>query len=140
MAELSKEAQNINWLVNNFVERVPGVVHTVAVSSDGLLLAFSQELDRAAADQLSALSSGLSSLAQGTADHFGGGRVSQTIVEMEHGFLFVTSISDGSLLAVLAELDCNIDLIGYEMAMVVARTGDALTPALRAELQASLPR
>ncbi len=140
MTELSREAQSVNWLVNSFVERVPGVVHTVAVSSDGLLIAFSRELDRAAADQLSALASGLCSLAQGTADHFGGGRVSQTIVEMENGFLFVTSIRDGSILAVLAELDSNVDLVGYEMAMLVARTGDALTPALRAELQAALPR
>lgn len=50
------------------------------------------------------------------------------------------AVSDGSCLAVLASTDCEIGLIGYEMALLVARAGDMLTPAVRAELQASLPR
>jgi len=37
-------------------------------------------------------------------------------------------------------LACDIGLVGYEMALLVSRTGDVLTPSLRAELQASLPR
>jgi predicted regulator of Ras-like GTPase activity (Roadblock/LC7/MglB family) len=140
MAHLSREAENLNWLVSNFVRNVPGVIHTIVVSADGLLIAVSDDLDRATADQLAAVASGLSSLTQGAARYFGGGRVNQTVVEMEKGFLFVMLISDGSCLAVLATLDCDIGLVGYEMAMLVARTGDVLTPALRAELQAALPR
>jgi predicted regulator of Ras-like GTPase activity (Roadblock/LC7/MglB family) len=137
---LSREAENLNWLVANFARNVPGVIHTIVVSADGLLIAVSDDLDRATADQLSAVASGLSSLTQGAARYFGGGRVHQTVVEMEKGFLFVMLISDGSCLAVLANLDCDIGLVGYEMAMLVARCGDVLTPALRAELQAALPR
>jgi predicted regulator of Ras-like GTPase activity (Roadblock/LC7/MglB family) len=137
---LSREAENLNWLVATFVRNVPGVIHTIVVSADGLLIAVSDDLDRATADQLSAVASGLSSLTQGAARYFGGGRVHQTVVEMEKGFLFVMLISDGSCLAVLANLDCDIGLVGYEMAMLVARCGDVLTPALRAELQAALPR
>jgi predicted regulator of Ras-like GTPase activity (Roadblock/LC7/MglB family) len=137
---LSREAENLNWLVANFVRNVPGVIHTIVVSADGLLIADSADLDRATADQLSAVASGISSLTQGAARYFGGGRVHQTVVEMEKGFLFVMLISDGSCLAVLANLDCDIGLVGYEMAMLVARCGDVLTPALRAELQAALPR
>jgi len=140
MTQLSKEAQNLNWLVTNFVRKVPGVAHCIVVSSDGLLLAVSERLDRARADQLAAVASGLSSLTQGAARCFGGGVVKQTIVEMEKGFLFVMSISDGSCLAVLTSPNCDIGLVGYEMALLVARTGDVLTPALRAELQAALPR
>jgi uncharacterized protein len=59
---------------------------------------------------------------------------------MEKGFVFVMLISDGSCLAVLAAPNADIGVIGYEMALLVARAGDVLTPALRAELQASLPR
>ena len=66
--------------------------------------------------------------------------IAQTVVEMERGFLFLMSVSDGSSLAVLAHPECDIGLVGYEMAMLVARCGDVLTPALRAELQAALPR
>ena len=103
-------------------------------------MAVSERLDRARADQLAAVSSGLASLTQGAARCFDAGAVNQTIVEMEKGFLFVMSVSDGSCLAVLASPSCDIGLVGYEMALLVARTGDVLTPALRAELQAALPR
>ena len=41
MSELSAEARNINWLVTNFVERVPGVSEAVVVSADGLPMAMS---------------------------------------------------------------------------------------------------
>ena len=140
MAQLSREAQNLNWLVQNFVKKVPGVIHTIVVSADGLLMALSDDLDRATADQLAAVASGLSSLTQGAARYFGGGSVNQTVVEMEKGFLFVMSISDGSVLAVLATLQCDIGLVGYEMALLVARAGDVLAPAIRTKLQATLPR
>jgi uncharacterized protein len=41
---------------------------------------------------------------------------------------------------VLATPSCDVGLIGYEMAMMVAKFGEVLTPQLRAELQAVLPR
>lgn len=137
---LTQAARNLNWLITNFVDRVPGVAHTVVVSSDGLLLAVSDGFPRDRADQLAAVASGLSSLTQGAARIFEGGTVTQTVVEMVRGFLFVMAISDGSALAVLASSDCDMGLIGYEMALLVERAGDVLTPALRAELQSSLPR
>ncbi len=140
MTRPSREAQNLNWLVTQFVAKVPGVAHTVVVSADGLLLAVSSGLERARAEQLAAVASGLASLTAGAARCFAGGLVTQTIVEMERGFLFVMAISDGSVLAVLASRSCDIGLVGYEMALLVARTGEVLTPALRAELQAALPR
>jgi predicted regulator of Ras-like GTPase activity (Roadblock/LC7/MglB family) len=140
MSQLSKEAQNLNWLVSNFARSVPGAAHAIVVSADGLLMAVSERLDRARADQLAAVASGLASLTQGAARIFGGGIVTQTVVEMERGFLLVMAVSDGSCLAVLAGPNCDIGLIGYQMALLVARTGEVLTPELRAELQAALPR
>jgi uncharacterized protein len=140
MTQLSKEAENLNWLVSNFANSVPGAAHAIVVSADGLLMAVSERLDRARADTLSAVASGLASLTQGSARLFGGGTVTQTVVEMERGYLLVMAVSDGSCLAVLAAPSCDIGVIGYEMALLVARTGAALTPELRAELQAGLPR
>ncbi len=140
MSELSQAAQNLNWLITNFVDRVPGVAHTIVVSSDGLLLAVSEGFPRDRADQLAAVASGLSSLTQGASRVFEGGTVTQTVVEMERGFLFIMSISDGSCLAVLASTACDIGLVGYEMALLVERAGEVLTPALRVELQGALPR
>ena len=136
----SAEAQNLNWLINNFVDRVPGVAHTVVVSADGLLLAVSDGFPRDRADQLAAVSSGLVSLTQGAARVFEAGLVTQTVVEMEHGFLFIMAISDGASMAVLAAPSCDIGLVGYEMALLVSRAKAVLTPALRQELQGTLPR
>lgn len=138
--QISTDARNVNWLLNSFVERVPGVSEAVVVSADGLPMAVSQGLDRDAADRFAAVASGLIGLAYGAAGRFGGGAVSQIIIEMEHAFLFVTGISDGSCLAVVADASSDVGLVGYEMAVLVERCGGILTPELRAELQGALPR
>jgi uncharacterized protein len=140
MPQLSADASNVNWLLSNFVERVPGVTEAVVVSSDGLPLSMSGGIDRATADRFAAVSSGLIGLAFGAAGRFGGGSVLQVIIEMEQAFLFVTGISDGSCLALSARSDCDVGLVGYEMAVLVERVGSVLTPALRRELQSALPR
>lgn len=140
MTELSSEARNINWLVANFVDRVAGVQDAVVVSSDGLPMAVSVGMDRDGADRFAAVASGLIGLAYGAAGRFGGGAVTQVIIEMENSFLFVTGISDGSSLTVLADASCDVGLVGYEMAVLVERCGSVLTPELRAELQGSLPQ
>jgi predicted regulator of Ras-like GTPase activity (Roadblock/LC7/MglB family) len=140
MNGLSPEASNINWLVSNFVERVPGVSDALVVSSDGLPMAKSQGLDREAADRFAAVASGLIGLAYGAAGRFGGGAVNEVIVEMEHAFIFVTGISDGSCLAVVASSSCDVGLVGYEMALLVERVGPVLTPQLRDELRVALPQ
>ena len=137
---MSTAANNVNWLIANFVERVPGVNEAVVVSSDGLPMALSGGLDRDAADRFAAVASGLTGLAYGAAGRFGGGRVHEIVIEMEHAFLFVTGISDGSCLAVVAAAECDVGLVGYEMAVLVDKTGPFLTPELRAELQGALPR
>lgn len=137
---MSEAARDLNWLITSFCDRVPGVAHAVVVSSDGLLLAVSEEFPRDRADQLAAVTSGLVSLTQGAARVFEAGMVTQTVVEMEKGLVVLMAISDGSCLAVLASPDCDMGLIGYEMALLVERAGQVLTPALRAELNRLLPR
>jgi uncharacterized protein len=125
---------DLDWLITSFAERIPGVNSVVVLSTDGLVLALSDRLDRDTADTLAAVTSGLASLTAGAARHMGAGNVNQVIVEMDGGYLFVTTVSEGSALAVMCGPDCDIGLIGYEMSMLVARVGQVLTPALRAEL------
>lgn len=133
------DVQDLHWMVDRFVESVPGVRHTAVVSADGLLLAMSNRLTRTQADQLAAIASGLSSLTRGAARCFDQGAVKQVMVEMSQGFLFVMSISDGSILTVLTDPRADVGLVGYEMARLVAHAGTVLTPTLRRELQAALP-
>jgi hypothetical protein len=135
---MSVAARNVGWLIDNFVDRTPGVTEAVVVSSDGLPMATSKTLDRDAADRFAAVAAGLIGLAYGAAGRVGGGAVNEIIVEMENVFLFVTGVSDGSCLAVVADASCDVGLVGYEMAVLVDRTRTVLTPELRAELSGSL--
>src|SRR6056297_868657 len=135
---MSNAAENLNWLVNRFVESLPTVRQAVVVSSDGLSLATSQGVDLQTADRLSAVSSGMIGLAYGSTGRFGAGAVSNVIVEMENGWLFITGIRDGSLMCVVTKRDADIGTIGYEMAVFSERAGDVLTPEVRDELKSSM--
>jgi predicted regulator of Ras-like GTPase activity (Roadblock/LC7/MglB family) len=136
---MSTEATNFSWLLDNFVRSVPGVSHTLVVSADGLLMAMSDQLDRTQGDQLSAIVSGISSLTRGAARQLNAGEVRQAIVEMDSMFLFSTVVSDGSVIAVMADSTCDVGLIGYEMALLVSRTEATLTPQLVGEMRSRLP-
>jgi predicted regulator of Ras-like GTPase activity (Roadblock/LC7/MglB family) len=135
VSPLTSSVQDLNWLITNFAERVPSVAHAIVVSADGLPLAFSDGFPQDRADQLAAVTSGLTSLTQGAARVFEGGPVTQTVVEMRRGMLLVMTISDGSSLAVLASADSDMGLVAYEMALLVERVGQALTPDTRGGLR-----
>jgi len=123
--------QDLNWLVNDFTARVVDVAHAVVVSADGVPLALSEHIPDAYANQFAAITSGLVSLMQGAARIFEAGQPTQALVEMEGGLMFVMAITDGSSLAVLASLECDTDLVSYEMTRLVEAVGDILTPAAR---------
>jgi uncharacterized protein len=124
-------AQDLDWLVTNFVERVPHVAHALIISSDGLSMAVSDGFPQERADQLAVVTSGLSSLAQGAARIFDGGLTIQSVVEMEGGLLVVMTISEAANLAVLAEPDAAMGIIAYEMTLLVERAGRMITPPTR---------
>jgi predicted regulator of Ras-like GTPase activity (Roadblock/LC7/MglB family) len=123
--------QDMGWLLSNFADSVAGIAHVVAVSADGLLLASSRDLPPERADQLAAITSGVVSLTDGASHMFHTGRVRQTIIEMDSGYLFLMTINDGSSMAVLAARDCDVGQVGYEMALLVERVGAALVPPPR---------
>lgn len=125
---------SLGWLVSAFTHEVPGVTHAVLVSADGLLVAASEGLPRDRADQMSALTAGLTSLTVGAAQLFTAGRVVQSVIEMEGGFLLLMSVGDGSHLAVIATARCDIGLVGYEMTLLVDRVGRMVdTPTRRGQ-------
>jgi predicted regulator of Ras-like GTPase activity (Roadblock/LC7/MglB family) len=136
---LSTEAAHFGWLQDKFGRTVPGTRHTLVVSADGLLMAMSEQLDRTSGDQLAAIVAGMSSLTRGAARQLRAGDVRQAIVEMDNLFLFLMTVSNGSVLAVVADATCDVGLIGYEMAMLVSRTESTLTPQLISEMRGQLP-
>ncbi|WP_206025220.1 roadblock/LC7 domain-containing protein [Micromonospora zingiberis] len=133
----TRQSANLDWLLDDLVERVPAARRAVVLSADGLLLGSSAELDRADAEHLCALASGLASLARGASRHLAGGPVRQTVVEMESAYLFVTAAGQGTCLAVASDTDADIGLVAYEMAMLVTRVGESLQVPVRASVGAT---
>ncbi|MFI5908999.1 roadblock/LC7 domain-containing protein [Dactylosporangium sp. NPDC051541] len=124
----------LDWLLTGFTSRVDGVLHTVAVSGDGILVAASNELSPARADQLAAMVAGIVSLAQGLSAATDSGPVVRTIVEMGHSLLFVIALGEGDTLASLASLaryGCDVAQVAYEMSGLAGQVGAALTPSTR---------
>ncbi len=123
--------RRLDWLVDNLTRTVPGVTHATLVSADGVKMAASAHLPGERAEQLTAITAGLASLAIAAADLADGGSVRQTVLEMNAGFLFLMSVGDGSHLAVLASRSCDLGQVGYEMAVLVDRVGRKVDAAAR---------
>jgi uncharacterized protein len=134
------DRQQFGWLLGNFVRHTHGVRDAVAVSSDGLLIACSEGLDRADADQLAAIVSSMASLARSASRRYDFEALKLIMIEMKRGFLLVSAIAGGSVLGVVADGDCDLGLIGYEIASLTERFGPLLTPALISESRQHLPR
>ncbi|MFD4460819.1 roadblock/LC7 domain-containing protein [Nocardia sp. NPDC058480] len=134
------DPHTFNWLLGNFVRNTDGVRDTVAVSSDGLLIAMSDGLDRTGADRLAAMVSGLSSLARSASRSYDFDGLKLIMIEMKRGFLLVSALGDGSCLGVIADGGCDVGLVGYEMAVLAERAGSLLDPLLISELRESLRR
>src|SRR5258705_2881097 len=133
--ELSQEAKTFNWLLDSFTSGTAGVLESIAVSSDGLLIAVSAIKDRANAERLAAVVSGLTSLAGGAANWYELGAINRVIIDMAEGYLLVTAISSGSVLGVIADRSANLSTLAYEMTLFANRAATALTPRLIIELQ-----
>jgi uncharacterized protein len=124
--------RTLDWLVSNFVRGVPGVSHAILVSADGLLMASSSHLPADRAEQLAAVTSGLASLSSGAARLFEAGNVRQSMVEMDDGYLMLMGVGNGSYLAALASIECDIGQVGYELAVLVDRVGKTVQATPRA--------
>ena len=135
MSSLTDATQEFSWMLAKFVKQTPHVQGAVAVSSDGLLMAISDTLDRASAEPVAAIISGLTSLGQGAAEILEQDKLERIIVGMNLGVLVIASVSDGSQIGVVARVGADIGAIGYQMTVLVERAGTMLTPALVTELQ-----
>lgn len=132
MVHPMRQTADLDWLLDELVERVPAASQAVVLSADGLLLGASAELSRSDAEHLCALAAGFSSLAKGATRHLTAGPVRQTVVEMESAYLFVIAAGQGACLAAVSDVDADIGLVAYEMTMLVTRVGENLSSPARA--------
>ncbi|MGW1756462.1 roadblock/LC7 domain-containing protein [Streptomyces mirabilis] len=130
----SKTSGELNWLLDDLVDRVASIRKAIVLSGDGLATGASKDLTREDSEHLAAVASGFHSLAKGVGRHFEAGGVRQTVVELEEAFLFVTAAGDGSCLAVLSDADSDVGQVAYEMTLLVKRVGAHLAAAPRTDL------
>ncbi|MFF1695418.1 roadblock/LC7 domain-containing protein [Streptomyces sp. NPDC058257] len=123
----------IDWLLDDFVDRVTEVRYAVMLSTDGLCVGASHGMGRDESERFAAIASGFHSLAKGAGRHFDAGGVVQTMVELQGGFLFVIAAGDGSCIAVFTDGHADIGLVAYEMALLVDRVREHLTVPLRTD-------
>ncbi|MBK0870617.1 MAG: roadblock/LC7 domain-containing protein [Saccharopolyspora sp.] len=121
-------------LLDDLVGSVAGTRHAVVLSTDGLVVEASPELSDVDAEALSATASALHGLARGTGTRFSGGSIRQTVVEMDHAFLFVTAANAGTCVAVLGDEHADVGRIAYEINLFVQRAGAAIASAPRSRL------
>src|SRR4051794_10334916 len=121
MSQATVEAESFNWLLADFVRKTDGVQEAIAVSSDGLLMALSDGLDRDGAERLAAIVAGITSLAKSASRRYGFEGLKLVMIEMGRGFLLVSAISDGSCLGVVAAGSCDLGLVGHEISLLCDR-------------------
>ncbi|MBL8928569.1 MAG: roadblock/LC7 domain-containing protein [Kineosporiaceae bacterium] len=135
---LSESAQDFTWLLAKFARETAGVVDVIAVSSDGLLMATAADADRATSDRLSAIVSGMASLAAGAGISYGLGSLNKVIIDAEGGFLVVMAMGAGALLGAVADTNASLATVAYEMAVFINRINGTLNPRLINELKNSV--
>jgi predicted regulator of Ras-like GTPase activity (Roadblock/LC7/MglB family) len=115
----------------SLLERVPYARSAVLLSADGLTTAV-QGLSSDDADNLSAIASGLFSIARSAATKFGGSDgVRQVVAELDDTLLFVSAAGFGSVLAVLADREADAGVLGYEMFQLVKSVRPFLSTIVR---------
>jgi predicted regulator of Ras-like GTPase activity (Roadblock/LC7/MglB family) len=127
-ANAEVQDHDLDWLLQNLKARTPEVRHVLVLSKDGLRLCFTGELDVDKADHLSAIASGIQSLALSASAEFGSALgAGQSMVEFPGGVLLIVPAGEGAHLAVLAGEDADVGLVGHNMNELVEQIGGYLT-------------
>ncbi|THV27634.1 roadblock/LC7 domain-containing protein [Glycomyces paridis] len=129
--EARPQASDLNWLLAGLVKKVPHARSALLLSADGIKKAYSG-LDPDQADQLSAIASGMFSLARSAGVQFGSSAgVRQVVAELDDTMLFVSTAGSGAVLAVATDRDADAGLVGYEMSILVRSVRPALETPVR---------
>ena len=135
---LTASAQGLQQMIGEFAAQRTEVVAAVLGSGDGLLITRTEDMDRDHADELAAVACGLVSIVSGsTARMWGDDRVELATARLTRRTLLVAPVADGSVLAVIATADADVEPTGEAMADLTGRIGKVLTAEVREELQAA---
>ncbi|MCT4351656.1 roadblock/LC7 domain-containing protein [Streptomyces sp. Je 1-79] len=126
---------DLSWMLDSALE-IPGALHAVLVSADGLLMARTRDFEKDNADTVAAAMSGMQSLSRSLGFFVEAGRLQwrQTLVEFDGGWVFLISAGEGAYLGVSASPDVDMQDITFRMQQLVGQLGKALTTPPRENL------
>ncbi|MFI8193431.1 roadblock/LC7 domain-containing protein [Streptomyces sp. NPDC085946] len=117
-------------MVQDIVDNVPRARHAVVLSADGIPRGATDGLTGQDVRTISAAMAGMQSLSRATA-HFAGPvrdrQWIQTVIEFQHGWVFLIGAGQGAYLAAAAEPDVDMEQLSFRMNRLVARLGTNLT-------------
>ncbi|MGW1890879.1 roadblock/LC7 domain-containing protein [Streptomyces sp. NPDC002004] len=127
---------NLDWMLKDLYNSVPGVQQIVVLSADGLRIA-QYGGDPDAADRIAAACSGLQSLAGALATEIpeSDGRMRLVIIEINNGYFYMMAAGAGAYLAVLTDVVAEAGYVSAFMRDCVGRIGDHLTSPPRRDGQ-----
>ncbi|GHJ37546.1 hypothetical protein Sm713_31550 [Streptomyces sp. TS71-3] len=94
------------------IASVRGARHALLLGADGLPHGASTGIGRDLADTISAAMTGIHAYSRATAPFASGQRDDewrQTVIEFQHGWIFLIAAGDGAFVAAAAEPDCDIE-------------------------------
>ncbi len=128
MSATGEIREDLSWVLEPLLE-LPGVLHAVIATGDGLVEGASASLDRAAGERVAAMGATLHAAARAFTTAFTGQeapRLAQTVVESEHGFAIIVPAGRNTSLAVYAGPEAQLGNIAYHMQVQVAAMSRAL--------------
>jgi predicted regulator of Ras-like GTPase activity (Roadblock/LC7/MglB family) len=116
---------------------LPHVRHAMVITTDGFFDACSEGLDKDSADRSAAVLSTLQAAARSAVAELSGvseTEVRQTIVETDHGYLFLIPTGQGTLLGAYADREVDMYTVTYTMTKQVQTLGKAMASQPRPDL------
>ena len=117
--------------LDEVVGKVQGARHAVLLGSDGLPRGATTGMSQDLADTISAAMTGIHAYSRATSQFAGVGQDAQwrqTVIEFQHGWIFLISAGRGAFLAAAAEHDADIEEFTTRLHEVVPRLSAYMAP------------
>ncbi|MEV0492184.1 roadblock/LC7 domain-containing protein [Streptomyces atratus] len=127
----SGDAGFVLGALDEVISEVKGARHAVLLGSDGLPRGATNGMSRDLADTISAAMTGIHAYSRVTSQFAGvleDAEWRQTVIEFQHGWIFLMAAGPGAFLAAAAEHDCDIEEFTTRLHEVVPRLTAAATP------------
>lgn len=124
MTEPTADTVDMSWYLNRIAEEAKGVQHVLLLSSDGLVLAHSDDLDRDVADKAAASVCGLTALSQDLSEFCNGRGLAwrRSVIDLDEHCVVLLGAGERSVIAV----SIAAELTSPEVASATAATVKAV--------------